>query len=181
MFLSLIDYNFPIWEISDWELPDIDHTGLKTETYDQSSKHYKSSDLRQHLNIELDMLTQGKQIQKMLNKNNLVVIDQMWKGHLERLQWPKGSTNILLDKPGFNMGVHVDNRYVLGVLIINLQDNPIGSGTYFPELKYSGPTKKGTGLFFLNNDNTPHKVYQPGPEDRLIAYQTLTLDDLRYD
>ena len=178
MNIELIDENFPVWKITDWQVPDIDYT--ESHTYDQSSKYYTSSDLRHTVNTSIDM-SQGINIQEMLKDSDLLVLDQMWKGHLNRLKWPEGSTNILLDKPGFKMGDHIDNRYVIGVLIINLKDNPIGSGTYFTELNYGGPTKKGTGLFFLNHDNTKHNIVQPGPEDRLIAYQTLTLDDLHYD
>ena len=124
------------------------------------------------------MYEQGVLIQDMLRENNLIVLDQMWKGHLERFVWPVGGVSTLLDKPGFMMHPHVDNRFVLGVLIINLQDNPTGSGTHFPRLDYTSPVKRGTGVFFLNHVNTEHGIKQPGPEDRLIAYQTLTLDNL---
>ena len=178
MNLNLIDDKFPVWEITEWQLPEVDYT--EVSAYDQSSKHYKSSDLRCKVNAYIDM-SQGVTIQEMLKDSDLRVLDQMWKGHLNRLQWPMGNNNILLDKPGFNMSEHIDNRFVIGVLIINLQDNPIGSGTVFTELEYTSPTKKGTGIFFLNHINTEHKIYQPGPEDRLISYQTVTLDNLHHD
>ena len=178
MNIELIHNNFPVWEITDWQVPYVDYT--KVIPFDQSSKHYKNNELRQKIDAYLDM-SQGLSIQEMLKDTDSVVLDQMWKGQLNRLRWPEGNTNILLDKPGFNMGPHIDNRFVIGVLIINLQDNPIGSGTFFTELEYTGPTKKGTGIFFLNHINTEHKIYQPGPQDRLIAYQTLTLDNLHYD
>ena len=178
MNLDLIHSDFPIWEVTDWLLPDIDYSELVTKVFDQSSKHYKSSNLRQETNIEINMYEQGVLIQDMLRENNLIVLDQMWKGHLERFVWPVGGVSTLLDKPGFMMHPHVDNRFVLGVLIINLQDNPTGSGTHFPRLDYTSPVKRGTGVFFLNHVNTEHGIKQPGPEDRLIAYQTLTLDNL---
>ena len=181
MNLDLIHNEFPIWEVTDWLLPDVDYSKSTSKDYDQSSKHYKSSNLRQQLNAELNMYEQGVIIQNMLRDSNLLVLDQMWKGHLKRLCWPEGYVSLLLDRPNFKMDNHIDNRYVLGVLIINLQDNPKGSGTHFPMLNYSGPIKRGTGVFFLNHNNTEHSINQPGPEDRIIAYQTLTLDNLRYD
>ena len=179
MNLDLIHNDFPIWEVTDWQVPDIDYT--QTHAYDQSSKHYKSSDLRHTVSTSIDLYGQGFEIQNMLRNNDSVLLDQMWKGHLERFYWPMGGYSLLLDKPGFNMSEHIDNRYVLGVLIINLQDNPIGSGTYFTDLNWGGPVKKGTGVFFLNHNNTKHNIKQPGPEDRFILYQVLTLDNLKYD
>ena len=179
MNLDLIHNDFPIWEVTDWQVPHIDYT--QTHAYDQSSKHYKSSDLRHTVNSTIDMYGQGFEIQNMLRNNDSILLDQMWKGHLKRFHWPMGGYSLLVDKPGFSMSTHVDNRYVLGVLIINLQDNPEGSSTHFPLLEYSSPTKKGTGVFFLNHVNTSHTIEQPGPEDRFILYQVLTLDNLKYD
>jgi len=73
------------------------------------------------------------------------------------------------------MPAHIDSRIVLGVLIINLQDNPENSGTYYEQLDYRAPTQKGTGTFMLNHINTLHSINQPGPTDRLIGYQPLTI------
>ena len=53
MNLDLIHSDFPIWEVTDWLLPDIDYSELVTKDFDQSSKHYKSSNLRQETNIEI--------------------------------------------------------------------------------------------------------------------------------
>ena len=103
----------------------------------------------------------------------------MWKGRLKDLSWPDpeySPVDVLLDKPGFMMDPHVDNRFVLGVVIINLQDNPKDSGTYFDQMEYSGPTQKGTGTFMLNHTNTLHSINQPGPTNRLIGYQIITIE-----
>ena len=181
MNLDLIHNDFPIWEVTGWTVPDIDYKNIAHKKFNQSSKHYKSSDLRQILDLDFNFYEQGVDIQNMLRESDLLVIDQMWKGHLKRFQWPFDGLVTLLDKPGFKMSNHVDNRFVLGVLIINLQDNPEGSSTQFPMLGYSSPSKKGTGVFFLNHENTIHTIEQPGPEDRIISYQTLTIDNLRYD
>ena len=65
------------------------------------------------------------------------------------------------------------------VLIMNLQDNPENSGTYYDQLDYRAPTQKGTGTFMLNHNNTLHSINQPGPTDRLIGYQTLTIHHIQ--
>tara|TARA_Y100000385_G_C12915663_1_gene560220 strand:+ start:198 stop:737 length:540 start_codon:yes stop_codon:yes gene_type:complete len=179
MNIELIHDDYPIWKITNWKVPHIDYT--ETHAFDQSSKRYKSSELRHTVDAHIDMYGQGYIIQDMLRKNNSILLDQMWKGHMERFHWPIGGGDLLVDKPGFSMPAHVDNRFVLGVLIINLQDNPMRSGTWFTDLEWGSPVKKGTGVFFLNNENTKHTINQPGPEDRFIMYQTLTLDNLHYD
>ena len=68
MNLDLIHNDFPIWEVTDWQVPDIDYT--QTHAYDQSSKHYKSSDLRHTVNTSIDMYGQGFIIEEMLRKDN---------------------------------------------------------------------------------------------------------------
>ena len=92
--------------------------------------------------------------------------------------------DILNDLPGFNMSRHIDNRFVLGVLIINLQDNPDSTCTNFwsnnwedNDPWYKSPTKKGTGVFMLNSWNTRHSIeISPNEsEPRLIGYQTINI------
>ena len=57
-------------------------------------------------------------------------------------------------------------------------DNPDKSGTRFIDMEYSGPTKKHTGVFMLNNYNTRHGIVNPGPGNRLIGYQMLHIDSI---
>ena len=45
-------------------------------------------------------------------------------------------------------------------------------------MKWMGPTKKDTGVFMLNNWNTQHGINNPGPGNRLIAYQNLHIDSI---
>ena len=82
------------------------------------------------------------------------------------------------------MSRHIDNRFVLGVLIINLQDNPDSTCTNFwsnnwedNDPWYKSPTKKGTGVFMLNSWNTRHSIeISPNEsEPRLIGYQTINI------
>ena len=75
------------------------------------------------------------------------------------------------------MGTHFDNRNVVGVLIINLQDNIHGS-TYFNQIDYTSPTAKHEGVFFLNHNNTTHSIDWKGTKDRFIGYHTIQLRDI---
>ena len=190
-----IHIDYPVWDIKGFRLPEIDW--IEGDAFDQliRSNEYgefnSPEGLRKHLIYQskydyewfLDAWnTHTSQLEQMLLNTDLLIVDQMWKGHIKKLHWPQHdkNTDFLLDKPNFKMGNHLDNRYVLGVLIINLQDNPEGSGTYIKELDHTTSSEKGAGVLILNNYNTYHSIIQPGPGDRKIGYQTLTIDHL-YD
>ena len=49
MKLDLINENFPIWEVTSWDFPDINFDNLYLNKFDQSSKTYESSELRQYV------------------------------------------------------------------------------------------------------------------------------------
>ena len=113
----------------------------------------------------------------------------MWPNGFHRLTWdePHKCVSIVKDSAGFFMHPHIDNREVIGVLIVNLHDNPKGTGTKFVNnpyeereevVWYEGPTKKDTGIFFLNNWNTWHKIENHTGKTRYIAYETLHINQL---
>ena len=182
--LTLINKDFPIWEVSDFEVPNFNYILSNPNNYTQLG--YDNGGLRQSIKTpkEVDFAWHKSclPIQEMLRTCDELVLQQMWCGKLKSFEWPDpehNSVDVLLDKPDFMMPPHVDNRGVLGVIIINLQDNPENSGTYFDQLDYRGPTQKGTGIFMLNHINTLHSVNQPGPTDRLIGYQTLVINQIQ--
>ena len=87
------------------------------------------------------------------------------------------------------MEPHLDNRDVFAVVIVNLQDNPEGTGTKMlnpfgitkrkqDEVVYQGPIEKGTGILMFNNWNTWHSIENYSQENRLIAYYTIGIDSL---
>jgi hypothetical protein len=179
--LKLVNPEYPIWEVTEFEVPNFNYILSNPRNYTQPG-HDNSSGLRQSIKIPQEVnLAWHKSclpIQEMLKTCDELVVEQMWKGKLKSFEWPDSeydSVDVLLDKPGFNMPAHIDSRIVLGVLIINLQDNPENSGTYYEQLDYRAPTQKGTGTFMLNHINTLHSINQPGPTDRLIGYQPLTI------
>jgi hypothetical protein len=195
MEYNQIHTDYPIWDIKDFILPDINWK--ESEVFDQLIRSNEYGEFNSPKGLRKNLIHTNNddyqnfldawngytvQLEQMLITTDLLIVDQMWKGHIKRLHWPQHdkNTDYLLDLPNFKMGEHLDNRYVLGVLIINIQDNPEGSGTHIKELDHAGTTEKGTGLLILNNYNTYHSVMQPGPGDRKIGYQTLTIDHL-YD
>ena len=100
-----------------------------------------------------------------------------------KYMWPRGLDNIDLNSnhkwellkcpPNFKMGKHIDNREVLGVIIINLVDNAEGSGTKIGS--YTAPNKKGTGVFFLNSQHTEHMIENKRMKPRYVFYSTISI------
>lgn len=67
--------------------------------------------------------------------------------------------NIIKDYPGFSMSTHLDNRNVKWTLIINLEDNFSCTRFQIPNRRtISGPTKKGSGVFYFNHHELYHSI-----------------------
>lgn len=202
MKLKVINDEYPIWEVQDFTLPEVDLEWPEENTQVQKSKlginrlripTSLDDSIPQHQKFarKWDMYTQ--QIYEHLCKDKTFEdqpeLVSSWPRGFEKLKWPKATEHIsvielLKDKTGFQMGGHLDNRDVVGVLIINLQDNNPGSGTTFHDTPYSintenvwweGPTKKHSGVFIINNWNTWHSIKNFGEEDRYVAYQTINI------
>ena len=77
---------------------------------------------------------------------------------------------IFMDSPGFILNTHFDDRITFGTFILNLNDNP--KSTKFHDYRnnnkiiYEAPKEKGTGIFFLNNENSLHSYIHNGNENR---------------
>jgi len=169
--------DFPIWEIHNFDLPEI------TFYIDQPVSHNnKRFILQEKTGIDAFVNTWEEHftsVLKHVQDSNLPVVEQTWKGRFETVKANR-NVELFLDKPQFSMGDHVDNRNMVAVLIINLKDN-IGAGTHFREAKYTSPSTKGSGVFFLNHTNTIHSIDHKGTEDRLIGYNTIDIDQLILD
>jgi len=63
------------------------------------------------------------------------------------------------DFKGFGLTPHYDNRFVLGNVIINLENNIDSTKFYLDgEVYHIGPKEFGKGVFFLNHHNTLHSI-----------------------
>jgi hypothetical protein len=77
---------------------------------------------------------------------------------------------IFMDTPGVVMNTHFDDRITFGTFILNLNDN--SKSTKFHDYRnnnkiiYEAPKEKGTGVFFLNNENSLHSYIHNGNENR---------------
>lgn len=65
---------------------------------------------------------------------------------------------INIDYSGFYMDKHLDNRNVKWTFVMNLDDNSTGTKIHLGDTTISGPTKKGSGVFFFNHHNLWHSV-----------------------
>jgi len=175
-------YDYPIYIIEGFDLPELNYVvGDLAEGHTHRYElniHNNPAELQQNF---IDTWREHvKDLYSYINSQDTLVLDQMWKGRLKTLQ-PPPNLDLFCDKPGLSMGPHIDNRSVVGVLIINLKDN--NCGTVITELEYEGPRKKGTGIFILNNYNTTHSIDVPlsSPEDRYIGYQTTSYEDFKVE
>ena len=171
-------YDFPIWEVKDFVLPELRMT---RGAYKDYPNRYEADILEEPKHIDNfvnEWMKNFKSITDKIIAEDLPVLDQMWKGRFSNLNLEHNkAVEFTCDAPGFFMGPHFDNRNVVGVLIINLQDNIHGS-TYFDQIDYTSPTKKHQGVFFLNHNNTTHSIDWKGQGDRFIGYHTLQLEDI---
>jgi hypothetical protein len=90
------------------------------------------------------------------------------------------NTHIFMDKPGMNFAPHFDNRLVFANFILNLDDNPISTKFYDygnnSKLIYEAPKEKGTGIFFLNHQNTYHSYNNDTNQNRYAMMSSVILN-----
>lgn len=92
----------------------------------------------------------------------------------EQHLWDKRHGLLILDKPGFSQGPHIDNRFVLWAGVINLQDNTTTTnmyhrrGEYDYELYHKTTGKQWMGTFWLNTENTWHELPEVTKDRRIV-------------
>ena len=171
-----VDIKYPVWKVTDFYLQNTNF--IEKHIYNQGSSHDHlriSCAYNENFYLNWDANTRKLQYYIRNEISKIEEVRQMWMNNLSKFVWPsfKETGEVLQDKEGFKMSPHIDNRFIFGVLIINLQDNPAGSGTKFIDMDWEGPTEKGTGVFMLNNWNTRHSITNLGPGTRTIGYQTI--------
>ena len=191
MKMTHINTDVPVWEITDFDLPTVDwqHDGILDQGNNNPVK-----DLRRLCKIDNDSFIEAwknhtQQLETFLSEEaeEIPTVKPLWMGRMEGIQVGVKELTVINDFPGFKMSRHLDNRTVVGVLIINLQDNPENSSTNFwshnwddKDPWYSSPTKAGTGVFMLNSWNTRHDIdFSVDQSDsRLIGYQVIGINAL---
>ena len=196
MQIRCVNEKYPVWELTELALPKLDVDALRD--YESTSalpisKKRKSMLLdwnnANHFYFKECLIQRKAMIQDYIKSGHAYEeceeLLRMWPDKFHRFDWGTGelSTQIIYDSKEFYMDSHIDNRMVVGVMIVNLQDNPENSGTNFhgdPHTKkhwYSGLTRRNTGVFFLNNWNTWHSVQNNGHQ-RLICYDIMHLGEM---
>ena len=188
--------DYPVFELSEVDLPDIIIDNKLA--YDENLLSSVSNKRKEITDIPENFLERwhqhGATLEKFITDPQLQIntpeIGAMWFGKNQKFKWNNEyPPRILLDSAGFYMEPHLDNRDVFAVVIVNLQDNPEGTGTKMlnpfgitkrkqDEVVYQGPIKKGTGILMFNNWNTWHSIENYSQQDRLIAYCTIGIDSL---
>ena len=137
-----------------------------------------------NLNLELNKsLDHGLALSNFLIQQEDYYFADTWptEGFRERLKGNRIGYDFVRDGKNYEQDPHVDNFFLMGSILINLEDNPVGSGTryYDPikwisegktELVFEGPVKKGTGVIHVNTPNNIHKGWNASDRFRYVAF-----------
>jgi len=81
-------------------------------------------------------------------------------------------TNVIVsfikDSPKYKLIPHYDNKNILGIIMINLIDNPHSTIMYSStnEPLYTSSNKKGDGIYYLNDLKCKHGFYNDSEDYR---------------
>jgi hypothetical protein len=161
--------SLPLWIIEDVPLPKMDYDSLKWENIRGGfslleSEIYSKRDRASSTNNE-----DNPKIVEIRNTIHLL-FDEMEKTcdcETLKTEWPintwKRDENfhfdIKKDSAGFEMTPHLDNRNTKWALILNLEDNTCSTEFHIKdEPSFSGPTKRGSGVFYFNHHELLHSI-----------------------
>lgn len=191
----------PLWEFYDAEIPDIDYASYGFKTQNQiSNLEVLDGDMYNKRMKILGRSLLGDPVYEEIRKINMQVVDQIKSQHKNKNEycrydrngnqyllycvnaWDMGvcDPDLIIDKKGFFMGYHYDNRNIKANLFLNLEDNE--SSTEFlitdeinpikltedtedatidspnEPISYKAPSKKGSGYFYFNTNQLWHKI-----------------------
>ena len=188
----------PLWEFYDAEIPDIDYSsyGFKTQAEISHLEVLDDDMFNKRMKI-LGSSLMGDPAYEQIRKINMQVVDEIRSQHKNKNEycrydkngnqyllycfnaWDMGpcTPDLIVDKKGFWMGYHYDNRNIKANLFLNLEDNE--SSTEFlitdeinptklnedatidaqsDPIHYKAPSKKGSGYFYFNTNQLWHKI-----------------------
>ena len=121
-------------------------------------------------------------------QNNQTIFGRSWILNLKKYnnmydfvkKYTTINTHIFMDRPGMELKPHFDNRLVFANFILNLDDNPVSTKFYDYrdniKLIYEAPKEKGTGIFFLNHENSFHSYINDTNQNRYGLMSTVLLN-----
>lgn len=175
-----------IWEITGFKFHDIDISEINKGWVPWSKYPTDNREVLDKTTLPsgwyIDIKNQLAGLTGLLRReiNNDKIIKYMWPRGLDNIDLNSNHKwEILKCPPNFKMGKHIDNREVLGVIVISLVDNAEGSGTKIGS--YTAPNKKGSGVFFLNSQHTEHMIENRSMKPRYVFYSTISIWPLSPD
>lgn len=196
----------PLWEFNGLDIPDIDLYSYRNVSA-QESKPVMSAEIYKkrtvienkdlsHCEKYVKVESQIKDVIAAIQKQSTEMI-YVEDGEYKTLLLMQGAWNMrnykniefIMDKKGFNMGYHLDNRNIKCNLFLNLKDNisstefmilnrpfPWTHESYVCDKKeWKAPSQKGSGYFYFNEDRLWHKI-EVEDDERLIAMMGVTME-----
>ena len=185
--INLHKSKYPIWEITEIEIPDKVYDSIKGGTWTVYDEFIKSKTFSQPVTRFIledhdrfstqfisDEINTFIYSQKHYDLSLIQKKDPDFINKIRTLPW---KIDLNKDIANYKLGVHVDNSQFAGTCIINLRDNQTVT-EYFAdkdgkELIFKGSGKKGTGVLHLNTPYTFHSVTNTSGEDRYILHGVL--------
>jgi hypothetical protein len=191
MKFILQNENYPIWDINGFNLDELTSQELSNpdfyETFYKNRKIYKHGSSKIIDNV-IDNVPKVKDyLDIFYNETNKHLFGHHWPVEREKFENSLSvSSNIFCDPPGFNMTNHIDNRIQVALTIINLVDNECSTIFHNESMKpmfvkddygtlHVSPKTKGSGVMFLNIEDTPHSITHDGNNLRYCIFSYLTL------
>lgn len=172
----------PIWFFEDVEIPDLDFDSIN---WDNLNKTELTSD-KIYESRMIAIWGKDENYKKFSDMRNITrnIIQEIKENHPRKgvsIIWPINTwvdsnpyIHVKRDLDGFHMGPHLDNRNTKWTLIMNLKDNNNGTRFHIGNDIVTGPTTKGSGVFYFNQEDLWHSI---GPVEgtRYILFHTSIL------
>lgn len=179
-----LDEDYPIWEFT-YDIADDIHDAMHVESnwLSEARNEIRNNSGRWQLDPNLPLYSRltGELGYIQYEITNLIFDSNDYFAKATHKRWPRGvavrdSTQIIKDYPSFSMWPHIDNRNVFAPIVLNLTDNPCSTQFYLNGNHiYTGPTKRGTGVVFLNTETAYHAINNTSDQPRYISFMNITL------
>lgn len=203
MIISKPFSDLPLWEFHDVDIPDLeyekfdfktlkelnpDNACLQEEIYKRRFKAQPRGN-PSYDKLILNVENVIHSIRESEGSPNIIMVDNSLLYSMGPWFFKKNDMDIIIDKKGYYMGYHLDNRNVKANLFLNLEDNESSTefaiidqvstenyDNYTPSKKeWTGPTKKGSGYFYFNYHTFWHRI-NVTEEERKILMMGIYLD-----
>ena len=181
--------NYPIWEV---DLTDFDYSTLDSLEWKSMNTNLYESETRSMIRLPENYKINNhlfKELDNLFSEpSNLQKLYQNYPYDKEKYKLPSDylktyltiGFTLIRDNTTFNLESHVDNRFVFGNILINLNDN-IDSTFFYKnhqdrEVIYKAPKNKGKGVFFLNSEETFHSIKVTQTDTRYMMFAQFFLN-----